>query len=215
MGFVRPRLLFKTVAKWTFSPRHNREIFPGPAQAISNVQKRRDSDHLISSLDERLRSQGPRAAAEAEQNIGAKHHLSNCSNQEFFPGSAQTVFEAQKREDSELLDDRLRSQGSLHMTSIPKITGMGGRNTRGLTPVKASTSQNPDSDSDEWLIGLLDDPLRSQGPRATEATAQNSSDMDDFAPCHDREMSPVPRKPILTFRSVGKTDILFLSWTSV
>ena len=42
-----------------------------------------------------------------------------------FPGSAQTSFDAQKRKDSELLDDRLRSQGSLHTTIIPKITGMG------------------------------------------------------------------------------------------
>ena len=81
--------------------------------------------------------------------------------------------------------------------------------------MKASTSQNPDSDSDEWLVGLLDDPLRSQGPRATEDTAQHSSEMDDVAPCHDQEIFPGPAQTNFDVQKRGETDILFLSWTSV
>ena len=169
---MRPMLLFKTVAKCTLFRCVTIGIFPSPAQAISNVQNRRDSEHEVLLLDERLRSYAPCAASGDKQNTGlegrnsgdlipvkvspsqlldfgpewslderlrsyapcaasgdkpntgAKHHFRTVQFRDF-PGSAQTSFDAQKREDSELLDDRLRSQGSLHTTIIPKITGMG------------------------------------------------------------------------------------------
>ena len=144
-------------------------------------------------LDDRLRSQGPHAVSGSDQNDGAVQIVSPHHVSEIFPGSAQTSFDAEKREDSELLGNPLRSQGSLDTLARPQNIGVREQNPGGLTPVKASTSQNPDSDSDEWLIGLLDDPLRSQGPRATEATPQNNSEVDDFAPCHDREHFPRSR----------------------
>ena len=60
----------------------------------------------------------------------------------------------------------------------------------------------------EWLVGLLDDPLRSQGPRATEATAQNNSEMDEFAPCHDREISPGPAQTNFDVQKRGENGHL-------
>ena len=80
-----------------FAPCHDREIFPGPAQTNFDVQKRGENGHLVSELDERLRSQGPRASAGDEQNTGAKHHFSDCSISGIFPGPAQTDFDVQKR----------------------------------------------------------------------------------------------------------------------
>ena len=64
-------------------------------------------------LDDRLRSQGPHAVSGSDQNDGAVHIVSPHHVSDMFPGSAQTTFDAEKREDSELLDNPLRSQGSL------------------------------------------------------------------------------------------------------
>ena len=127
-------------------------------------------------LDDRLRSQGLHAVSGSDQNdgvvqIASPHHVS-----EIFPGSAQTTFDAEKREDSELLGGPLRSQGSLDTLARPQNTGVRDQNPGGLTREKVSISQLPGFDLDE----LLDGPFRSHGRCATEATVQNRSEMDTF-----------------------------------
>ena len=156
-------------------------------------------------MGDRLRSQGLHAVSGSDQNDGAVQIFSPHHVSEIFPGSAQTTFDAEQREDSELLDGPLRSQGSLDTLARPQNTGVRDQNPGGLTREKVSISQLPGFDLDE----LLDEPFRSHGRCATEATVQNSSDMDTFSTCHNRDLSPVPHKQLLMSKSVGKRTSCF------
>ena len=129
----------------------------------------------------------------------------------FSPAPHKPLSAPKKREDSELLDGPLRSQGSLDTLARPQNTGVRDQNPGGLTREKVSISQLPGFDLDE----LLDGPFRSHGRCATEATVQNNSEMDTCSTCHNRENVPGPAQTTFDVQKRRETDILFLSWTSV